>query len=451
MTKKEFKRAMLCGLGRCILELRETKDKEKYRDIVLWASSRNISYDVQCEGTRAWYVYEMICCYEDKTPFLDTIIERFLKTRSDNNWDFSHYCALLGYFSDDGDERAYRILWKKYQELLTILLYRRKKDQRVISMYEALAIMLSGEDYESAFRVVNGIGKMLQKVDVYKWEDFLWANHCIQGIFEKSEFLRELKKIEKYSLDIRCYLEGMEEYNKKEAEQAVVREKKDIEVKKKEALQLLTQENPRWRWAIMRLRNCLLEEGIEYQTEIANQVLSETDEWRKSRLLFVFADAQCPWPLDLSYLIPYVKSPDKKLREAALDVLCYIKDEKVREFALQNIEQPEFRPYAVKMLATNYQKKDRDILMQALRKIPVDSHSAIDDWHGVYSMVFDLFDNRQVKNPPKEILYYLYENTMCGWCRESYVREMKRRHILTDEIRRECKWDSNDEIRELVS
>lgn len=41
MTKKEFKRAMLCGLGRCIPELRETGDKEKYRNLVLWASEES--------------------------------------------------------------------------------------------------------------------------------------------------------------------------------------------------------------------------------------------------------------------------------------------------------------------------------------------------------------------------------------------------------------------------
>lgn len=450
MTKKEFKRAMLCGLGRCVLELRETKDKEKYRDLVLWACGRNISYDVQSEGTRAWYVYEMINCYEDKTQFEDVIIEKFLKARSDDNWNFSHYCALLGYFSDDGDERAYRILWKKYKEIFVALLHKRKKDQRLISMYESLAITLSGEDYENALRIMKGIGKMLRKDNLYEWEDFLWANHCIQDTFKKSELRHKLKKAGKHSVDMKYYLEGMEKYNKKEAEKDTARKKKGIEIKKKEALQLLMQENPRWRLGRMRLINCLLEEGIEYQTEIANQVLSETDELRKFRLLSVFADHQCSWPLELSLLIPYTESSNEELRKAALDTLCYIKDGIVREFALKNMDKPELRPFAVQMLVTNYQKKDAEILMEALRKIPVNSHSNINYWHGVYSMVFDLFDNRQVKNPPKEILYFLYENTMCGFCRECYVREMKRRHILTEEMIRECKWDSNDDIREIV-
>lgn len=317
-------------------------------------------------------------------------------------------------------------------------------------MYESLAITLSGEDYENAFRIMKGIGKMLQKDSLYEWEDFLWANHCIQDTFKKSEFVHKLKKASKHSVDMKYYLEGMEKYNQKEAEKETARQKKSIELKKKEALELLMQENPRWRLGRMRLTNCLLKEGIEYQTKMANQVLSETDKLRKSRLLSVFADYQCSWPLEISPLILYTESSDEELRKAALDTLCYIKDGIVREFALKNIDKPELRTFAVRMLVTNYQKKDAEILMEALRKIPVNSHAKMNYWHGVYSMVFDLFDSRQVKNPPKEILYYLYENTMCGYCRECYVREMKRRHILTEDIICECRWDSNDDIREIA-
>ena len=50
MTKKEFKRAMQCGLGRCIQELQTTREPEKYKDAVLWACTHESAYDAQCEG-----------------------------------------------------------------------------------------------------------------------------------------------------------------------------------------------------------------------------------------------------------------------------------------------------------------------------------------------------------------------------------------------------------------
>lgn len=69
MTKKDFKEAVLRGHGRCIQAVQEKP--EKYRDIVLWACQRNISYDAQCEGTRSWYVYTMASVYPDKEIFIN--------------------------------------------------------------------------------------------------------------------------------------------------------------------------------------------------------------------------------------------------------------------------------------------------------------------------------------------------------------------------------------------
>ena len=69
MTKKEFKEAMLRGLGRCVIAVQN--EPEKYRDMILWACKRNFAYDAQIEGTRSWYVYTMVNCYADKAPFID--------------------------------------------------------------------------------------------------------------------------------------------------------------------------------------------------------------------------------------------------------------------------------------------------------------------------------------------------------------------------------------------
>ncbi len=76
MTKREFKEAMMRGLGRCILELDETEDAEKYREIVLWGCTHNLSYDTQCEGTRAWYLRELIRRFSEEKPFVDAVARK---------------------------------------------------------------------------------------------------------------------------------------------------------------------------------------------------------------------------------------------------------------------------------------------------------------------------------------------------------------------------------------
>lgn len=129
MRKKEFREAMMRGLGRCVLELDHTEDVEKYREIVMWGCTRDFSYDAQCEGTRAWYMRELIRRFPDEKPFVDMVIRKLTQYRSRAGWDFSHYCELLGRFAREGNRQALTALWRKYGELYEILKNKKKRRQ----------------------------------------------------------------------------------------------------------------------------------------------------------------------------------------------------------------------------------------------------------------------------------------------------------------------------------
>ena len=45
------------------------------------------------------------------------------------------------------------------------------------------------------------------------------------------------------------------------------------------------------------------------------------------------------------------------------------------------------------------------------------------------------------------VLRLIYETTYCSNCREYALRQLGKRRALTDEIRRECLMDSNNDIR----
>jgi hypothetical protein len=49
------------------------------------------------------------------------------------------------------------------------------------------------------------------------------------------------------------------------------------------------------------------------------------------------------------------------------------------------------------------------------------------------------------------MLLALYEKGPCSFCRKTAVWRLMERGALTGELRAECVWDANDEIRELVS
>lgn len=68
-------------------------------------------------------------------------------------------------------------------------------------------------------------------------------------------------------------------------------------------------------------------------------------------------------------------------------------------------------------------------------------------WHGSFLDVRRIFEKSGQKDVPRELLPYLYENTLCSCCRESVLMEMGRRRMVTNELLRECIYDSNEEIR----
>ena len=94
------------GLGRCVLELRNAENIAKYKYIVLWGCLHNLSYDTQCEGTRAHYVYELTTYFNDEPYFVAPIIDAFERILRRSDWTFSHFCELLLHFAENGNVDA---------------------------------------------------------------------------------------------------------------------------------------------------------------------------------------------------------------------------------------------------------------------------------------------------------------------------------------------------------
>lgn len=174
MTKNEVKQALQRGLGRGYLAVRN--DPERYRDLVLWACGRNLAFDTQCEGTRAWYDYQLILCYSDRAAFRDHVIERFQRKQPDGGWDYSHFSELLAYFAEDGDVAAENALWEKYRELLAALHSFRRASRRMrntIDCFESLCVALSWKE-ENYSGIAADVGDLFLKSRLYDGWDFEW-------------------------------------------------------------------------------------------------------------------------------------------------------------------------------------------------------------------------------------------------------------------------------------
>ncbi len=377
MTKKGFREAMMRGLGRCVLELESTEDTEWYREVVLWGCTHDLSYDTQCEGTRAWYMRELVRRFQEENSFVEAVIQKLLQYRPNGGWAFSYYCELLGLFAQEGHREAFMALARKYDELYGILA------SPAVSRY---------------------------------FED---------GIARDTEMSRE-KSRQPVPQTTEDMLKSIDEEKKRD------------------------QESGCSGWQVRRLglrvRAWIKKTGnTEALSVLAQRYLTEQDSLERAKLLFIFG-SDCPFPLSPEPLIQDARAGDETLREAAFYALENVRHEKVHQFALELAEGNGNVSEAVSLLANHYQKEDRELLVRLVKSIPV-TYDDREDWHGVYSTVLDLLKTKGIKAAPKELLPYLYEHTLCSMCREYIVREMGRRHMVTEELLRECLHDSNYEVR----
>ncbi len=186
----------------------------------------------------------------------------------------------------------------------------------------------------------------------------------------------------------------------------------------------------------------------EYQEvkKLADYYLNESSENRKIELLKLLANRECSYSLDIDMLISDTYSQNDELQDLAFRSLCFIKSDKVYDFALSMIDDETRKAYIISMLATNYSECNRSDFVDLIKGINISYESG--EWHGAFSDVMAIFKDKSVKNPPKELLIYMYENTLCSFCRETIVKEMGKRRMLTKKILQECLYDSYNEIRE---
>ena len=423
MTKTQIKYALQRGLGRGILAVRESP--ERYRDLVLWACGRNLSFDTQCEGTRAWYDYQLTSCYSDRAEFRDTVVRRLNRRRPDWSWDYAHFSEMLMYFAKDGDQIAEAALWDKYQWLLRRLkgFKRNSRSTRwTLDCFETICIALSWNENNHE-QIASDIGSLFLNSSLYDQWDFaslFWDMG--RGVITK------LRSKARTSRELSAFFVPFDQM--KQAEQ---------QMKKKAADRSKCEVPSGGRKLSIYLRRTAPELAPSY----AEKYLSATDPIARAEALGAFC--VCPYPLDVAPVLSDAESAVPELRTAALEALAEIRDPRVRSFAWEHMEesQEEMLPIAIK----NYADEDEGFLREFLSGLQVD-YDDNSGWHGWHWYILDLFDrNSGVEKPPKTFLPIMYETTLCSSCRDWIVHLMGKYRMISEEMWEELRYDSNASIR----
>ena len=426
MTKKEFKEAMLRGLGRCVIAVR--KEPEKYRDIVLWACKRNFAYDAQSEGSRSWYTYTMANSYPDKETFISATAEALKKYRPNGSWDLLHLSEILMLFAMDGYEFARQALEEKYQEILTAMLSLKRRPNRIfheLSDLEQLGLTLA-VDRTSFLRIAKDFGRLYQEKKYMCDGDFAWFYSSKGGQYRKT-----MEAAARKDKNIACFIK---------------REQADIDAQEEHQKQRQTLSPETYT-------------GVRLSRWLARKADKETVEryalaYREQKQPELRAEALsafscCSYPDDPQPIIKDTKSECEELQNAAWRALENIRHPAVRAFALNNIVNGVRTPENFALLATNYVPEDEEITEELLQELI--TKKDWDSFHAAGMDIFRAFREGSGIPHPKNLLPILYEYNPCSFCRESALVYISKHRMLTEEMLKECQFDSNDDIRKMAA
>lgn len=423
MTKQQVWNALQRGLGSGFLAVRE--NPERYRDLVVRACGRNLSFDTQCEGTRAWYVYQLVCCYPDREAFRDMAVRRLREKKPDGSWDYAHYSELLTLFAADGDALAEAALWEKYEQLLAQLRTFRRSCMamsRARDSFETICVALSGNEAHYA-RIAADIGGLFLIGRQYDAWDFLWLYHS------RPRGVNAALRRSAASYDpLRAYFasfDALEQERKRRRAEAIVREEPE---------------------GGRRLSVWLDRHAPEQAKARAEAYLAEAEPEARAAALEAFS--VCPYPLDPGPILADAESAFPALRAAAWDALSRLRAPEVRSFAQAHLDKN--KEAALFVLIRNYQPEDLAFWNRYLQGLRID-YASESGWHGIHLALLELFEKKSgVEQPPKALLPLLYESTLCSCCRQRIVQHMRSRRMISAGIWEALQHDSSDEIRAIA-
>ena len=439
MTKKQFKQDFLRGLGSALIELQSSNDPKKYEEIVIYGCLHNTTYDMQCEGDRGWYLYYAAVLAECEETVENAIIQRYFHIGDADNL-FIQYSSILYHFAINGSEAARISLYKQYEIMINELSPRKIKRSRIYprrDMFDWLCVWLTSLDGWSSFKkIVCEVSETLlpKNVDMFFSE---WFYDNSKEKFGTKRIDNFLQKQAERSPFIETYYEKAKEWDRH-----IFTDDRPILTLEQLLIEIEEYGSYGRGLAMQFARNATTEElGM-----LAQAVMDEPNISKKVKLLWPFRIIN-NFVFPEEYLSELLKIDDERLRFLAIKIMGKNPSPEARELALMLIRSGKDIENGLTLLSKHFRSEDEELLYAAVKSFPVRYTEY--SWHSAYIAARDCMESKHGK-PKTDILEYLYRNTLCGSCRESIVRIMQKKRILTETILKECQFDSNDEIREYV-
>lgn len=413
-----FKQNMLRGLGKCHVEMLESSNREVFREDILYGALNPISYDVYYEGTKCWYIYDLILGMRDNDYFENKIIEKLEKSKKLSIRTFNHLTDLLDQFAYDGSIRAKDVLEEQYQLLLS-----RKR--------------FSHDDYEklcNLIKIFNDLygNKKIDKVldDVYRYK-LTHKSFDVTNLWFIQSMVFNIDDV--FINKIKAYFPEFDfDYNKN-----------NIPIR----LENVSMDD---------IRNANIEDfslyvrslDKKYHKELLDYLFEIDDKEKSIIIVNNLKISNKLFNEKIDRLLELIKKYDLQHQAYFLDFLIRHKSKKLRSLAYEMIENPTFKEHGIELLIVNHTKKDEDYLYRYFKsvKFNFNGHKS----HEYVSNIIKYFNNGGKDERIKSLLVYYYENNYCSFCRKEIIDIMKKFNLLTENIIDEMRYDCNYDIRKMA-
>ncbi|HEX2788448.1 MAG TPA: hypothetical protein VHP32_11155 [Ignavibacteria bacterium] len=416
--KEKFISSIKRGTGEVFQILKQNPQLDFFSEIIK-AAIKNYTPNVQDEGTRSRYIYELANLSPNKSKIRKAILKGLSEGKNDSD-TLDQLYGIAYLYAKQGDKEFYNAIYKRYFS-------NRIKHADSLGEYEILKLDgINGLKYIAEIR-----GRNLKKNPRYWKDDSLIKS--FQEDNPKLDVLKDLKNAGKTNSNIKRYLETIQNYK------SPIFKKEKIKITAEFVEKRIAQNK------IVPLHGDEIKQLSKSDIlKIADNFLKETKRIRKEKYLRIFSYIK--FPFGYMPLLKEAKQKDNRkdrLIEFACDSLKFFKNNNIRRFAIKQIPKSKFPSIYISLLITNYKSGDGKMLTKLVKKEE-------QQWkiHSLAMSYIDLYKKNKAKDC-KQPLIELYDKLTCGHCRHEIIKIMIDNKVLPFKIKKEIHRDSYEETRKL--
>jgi hypothetical protein len=420
MNAKDFRNLINRGLGSTILFLKENQNRNrKYLKAIQYACTNNTAYDPQVEGSRAEYLWEAIQ-YSGYSEYLQEAVLTSLLA-STQPYDIEQMLHLSRRFAENGNNSAKEIMYKTFQY-----------NEHWNTFIGADDLILLDGTHGLLF-VADAIGKKILSDNYYEDD---WILSIAEEELGKDNVRICLTEGSRTNPNVKAYIDSVNSFVEKEAPRAKEKVKTYEEIKLQiDDINDKTNNFKYSYWGAHATEQDFL--------KAAQDFLVENNRNKIIKYLNIFSRKQ--FRLNVDKIVTLAYSKDKTIFSNAIGVLKKIRNEQVHELAISLwSKNPRCYP-VIELLEKNYHDTDYQILQEVLFQ----KHNKY-MFHHLGMSILEIAEEHSSSNCT-DLLVHIYNLTWCSNCRRRAVETMIKTEIAPDWVLKECEFDSNPDIRELIN